>query len=281
MALTAPVAQDDQGKWNVDISETSQKQERKVGTDLGKEDFLMLLVTQMQYQDPLEPTDNTEYVTQLAQFSELEAMQNLNDTANSNVAYSLVGKEVLIEHEITSGEVVEFQGTVDYVTVQNGKTYVSVDGETYPYSEVTRVFDSYYLISQYLPNVESQKLEYNHQDPQDLTVTGLNLGSHGYQASSFAVVLMQTDDTSNTVTIDPKYLSFKDGKLVIDREALKYVGAGTYYVGFVFDNADQTVVYDQVILDISGIADQKPPETGQGGGTGDSGSAGGAQDSKG
>ena len=54
------------------ISESSQKKERTTGSSLGKEDFLLLLVTQMQYQDPLEPQDNTEYVAQLAQFSELE-----------------------------------------------------------------------------------------------------------------------------------------------------------------------------------------------------------------
>ena len=42
------------------------------GGDLDKEAFLQLLVTQMKYQDPLEPTDNTEYVSQLATFSELE-----------------------------------------------------------------------------------------------------------------------------------------------------------------------------------------------------------------
>jgi len=43
----------------VDISESSQSKERKVGSQLGKDDFLLLLVTQMKYQDPLEPTDNT------------------------------------------------------------------------------------------------------------------------------------------------------------------------------------------------------------------------------
>ena len=45
------------GKLN--ISESSQETERKVGSELGKEEFLQLLVTQMKYQDPLEPTDNT------------------------------------------------------------------------------------------------------------------------------------------------------------------------------------------------------------------------------
>lgn len=283
--LVAPVTYDENGKPRVDVTETSQKKdsERKLGSELGKEDFLMLLVTQMQYQDPLEPTDNTEYVTQLAQFSELEAMQNLNETANNSTAYSLVGKEVLIQHENSTGDVVEFQGTVQYVTIQNGDAYVTVDGERYPYSEVVQVIDPYYLISTYLPSVSQQHLEYNHQDPQDLVVEGLSLGSHGYEAKSFAVALMQVDDSSKTVTIDPKYLSYEKGKLTIDRAAFESVDAGKYYVGFVFDNADKTVVYEDVTLEIKGIV-QKPADpgtgsgTGGGSGTGTDGSAGSGAD---
>ena len=46
---------------------------------LGKDEFLQLLVTQMQYQDPLNPTSDTEFIAQMAQFSSLEQMQNLNN----------------------------------------------------------------------------------------------------------------------------------------------------------------------------------------------------------
>lgn len=249
-SLVAPV--NDEGK--LDISETSQKTERKTGSELGKEDFLLLLVTQMEYQDPLDPADNTEYVAQLAQFSELEQMQNLNDTANNNVAYSLVGKEVLIQHETSTGDVQEVQGTVEYVTVQNGDAYVSVNGVLYEYSDVVQIIDASYLISTYLPNVEKQNLEYYHQDPQDLKVKGMTLGSHGYQANSFAVALMQVGhETDNTITIEPQYLSYEDGVLTIDREALKDLDAGTYYVGFVFDDPNSTIVYENVLLEVKGI----------------------------
>ncbi|OGP22222.1 MAG: hypothetical protein A2054_02490 [Deltaproteobacteria bacterium GWA2_55_10] len=47
---------------------------------MGKDAFLKLLVTQLENQDPLKPTDNTEFVAQLAQFSSLEGIQNLNST---------------------------------------------------------------------------------------------------------------------------------------------------------------------------------------------------------
>ena len=54
-----------------------QKEAKTSNSSLDKDAFLQLLVAQMKYQDPLEPTSNTEYISQLATFSELEEMQNL------------------------------------------------------------------------------------------------------------------------------------------------------------------------------------------------------------
>jgi flagellar basal-body rod modification protein FlgD len=71
---------------------------------LGKEDFLNLLITQLQNQDPLNPTDSTEFTAQLAQFSSLEQLNNVNDnleqlqkfqaSTNNSQAVSLLGKEI-------------------------------------------------------------------------------------------------------------------------------------------------------------------------------------------
>ncbi|MCI8377530.1 MAG: hypothetical protein HFH72_03315 [Lachnospiraceae bacterium] len=279
--LIANVGYDKDGKWELGIPESSQDTTRKPGAELGKEDFLMLLVTQIQYQDPLEPADNTEFVAQLAQFSALEQMSNLNTTANNNTAYSLVGKEVLVREVTSTGEYNEVQGRVDYVTLKNGEAYVTINGQDFAYDDIVKVLDQDYLISTYLPNVPKQSHEFIHHDPQDLKITGIDLGSHGYEASSFAVALINSV-TQETTAIDKKYLSYKDGVLTIDREALETVDAGKYDIAFVFDDTNKTMVYDNVSLEIKGIAKPKPDggtDSGDGGDSSASGSGSSGTDS--
>jgi len=71
---------------------------------LDKDDFLNLLITQLQHQDPLNPTDSVEFTAQLAQFSSLEQLGNVNDnliqlqyfqaSINNSQAISLIGKDI-------------------------------------------------------------------------------------------------------------------------------------------------------------------------------------------
>lgn len=71
---------------------------------MGKDEFLKLLTTQLQYQDPLDPMDNTQFITQLAQFSTLESMKAMESkvgdnnlllqSLNSSYATSMIGKEM-------------------------------------------------------------------------------------------------------------------------------------------------------------------------------------------
>ena len=104
------------------------------GDSLGKDEFLQLLVQQMQYQDPLEPTDNAQMIAQLAQFSSLEQMNNLNqsfDTLSGNIdqlnfitGTSMIGRTVSginMDGDVVTGTVtgVTMKGSVVYLTVGN------------------------------------------------------------------------------------------------------------------------------------------------------------------
>lgn len=64
-------------------SKAAQTSEQSKDSVMGKDDFLNLLVAQLQNQDPLNPTDSTEFTAQLATFSSLEELQNINSTLES------------------------------------------------------------------------------------------------------------------------------------------------------------------------------------------------------
>jgi flagellar basal-body rod modification protein FlgD len=118
---------------------------RKTGQDLGKNDFLNLLVTQLRYQDPLNPTDDKEFIAQMAQFSALEQMQNMNGVLSNSQAFNLIGKNVTasVTDEKTL-EVKKIEGQVSTVKMSNGKTYLVINNQDVEADKVTQVNDSMY-----------------------------------------------------------------------------------------------------------------------------------------
>lgn len=142
MALTV-----ENGKVESDYTETYQKKDTKGTSELGKDAFLQLLVTQLQHQDPLSPQDNSEFVAQLAQFSSLEALQNLSSSMGNTQALSLVGKNVIVEVGKSEGisQTTTVAGYVDYVQMVEGKAKLSINGELYNFDDLDCVIDDYYL----------------------------------------------------------------------------------------------------------------------------------------
>lgn len=120
--------------------------------ELDRDAFLRLLVLEMQNQDPLEPVDNTDMIAQLAQFSALEQMNNLNasfegvteslgqlsgniDQLNFISAQNLLGRQVQGLSE--QGELVE--GRVDGIHLDGSIVVLNIGGTLVPMSGVLRI----------------------------------------------------------------------------------------------------------------------------------------------
>ena len=98
---------------------------------LGKDDFLKLLVGQLQHQDPLNPTSDQDFIGQMAQFSMLEQVTNLaksNDkmakTLDGQRATGLLGKTVTYK----AADGAQKQGVVQKVSIDGDRTSLTVDG---------------------------------------------------------------------------------------------------------------------------------------------------------
>lgn len=141
MGITANVVD---GKLDYTYTNSAEKKNELKGSKLGYDQFLQLLCAEMQYQDPLEPTTNTDYVAQMATFSQLEATLSMQGTQQNAMASSLVGQQVILKTENDSGKTTYIEGKVDYVMYENGEVFLSVNDGLYPMSSLDTVADSSY-----------------------------------------------------------------------------------------------------------------------------------------
>ena len=109
-------------------------------SNLGKDDFLKLLVTQLRHQDPSDPVKDQKFIAQMAQFSSLEQMQNISQgvakLANRQ-AYTLVGQYV-VGKDFTSGQ--KLEGTVQAVFFDSNKeSFLRVNGRVMKISDLESI----------------------------------------------------------------------------------------------------------------------------------------------
>jgi len=227
-------------------SQMTEAVKKSSDNGLGKDAFLQLLVTQMKYQDPLNPTQDTDFIAQLAQFSSLEQLQNLNQSFSDTGALNMVGKIATVIWEDSNKTSHEVTGVVDFVTKSGNKMKVSIDGELYDVEDIAKVYDDNYVMSQKLPTVEAQAAQFDLGNPEDVVIS-LSLGEDEYEASGVAVMI-------GDVNVDSEHLDYKNGKLTISKDAMKELPAGTYQVAFVFGNQVYTTITDKVTLAVKGIA---------------------------
>ena len=87
-------------------------------SSLNKDDFLKLLLTQLQHQDPMNPLDNTEFLAQLSQFSQLEQIYNVNQNIQGLTASQNLVRDSLLTNWL--GKTVKVEGSQIYLNNQDG-----------------------------------------------------------------------------------------------------------------------------------------------------------------
>lgn len=115
------------------------------GQELGKDQFLSILITQLRHQDPLQPMQDREFIAQMAQFTSLEQLMNINTqlTAMSQSlgsASSLIGKQIswLLKPEDDS-EAVMKSGIVDSIIVREGVHYAKVGDSEVSLDQIMKI----------------------------------------------------------------------------------------------------------------------------------------------
>ncbi len=141
---TFEMSAEEKARLNMEV-DTINKQTfpegRKPKQELGKDDFLQLLVAQLTHQDPTSPLEDTQFVAQMAQFTSLEQLTNmnksfeaLNKVVGDSSAVNVVGKRVDVDQ---SGSMVS--GTITAAT-RGENPQVEINGKWYAWSDVKTVY---------------------------------------------------------------------------------------------------------------------------------------------
>lgn len=181
--------------------ETESSSSKTTPTGYDKDSFLKILVAQMKYQDPMEPTSNTEYISQYATFTQVEQLNNMANSMSLSRASEMVGKTVVVtQTNSDTGKSTEIQGVVDYVTYSGNKAYLNINGTNYNIDDVTQVLDSDYtdaleVVADFQKNID--KL------PELELVTEEN---HGDTIDSMYDYYMNMDDRAKNL-MDKNYVT--------------------------------------------------------------------------
>lgn len=143
MSLIAPYVD---GKLQTSTTSSDSLASSSNKSTVDSDTFLTLLVAEMQNQDPLEPTSNTEWVSQYATFTQVEQMNEMGESMDLLRANSMIGKEVVMKVTSQStGETSYKRGVVDYVTIEDGEALLVIDEEKYSISDLDSVASEEYF----------------------------------------------------------------------------------------------------------------------------------------
>ncbi|MFC1606768.1 flagellar hook assembly protein FlgD [Candidatus Latescibacterota bacterium] len=218
--LYTPETSSKQGYLRGGAYDTRIVTEEYDATTLGKDDFLKLLLAQLQNQDPLNPASNTEFIGQLAQFSSLEQMttmnttleeslgynKNLSESINNSMIVNVIGKEVTVESGVFqhNGDARELSFELDR-DAMSGKIEI-IDG----IDQVVRTL---------LLDPQSAGL-------RSVTWDGLTEIGVPAKDNEYSYVVTASDRAGNSVLSSPVFngivegVSYRDGKAHLDIDGI-------------------------------------------------------------
>lgn len=113
----------------------SDKKDKSVSV----QDFLNLMVAQLKNQDFTNPVDDTQYVTQLAQFATMQQMEELAAYSKQNYVTSLIGKDVTVAKMSVTGDVNKQEGIIEKISLVNNEYKVYVNKKPYSLEEIMQI----------------------------------------------------------------------------------------------------------------------------------------------
>lgn len=259
-----------------DIEKLIEKQEaaksnRNVSNVLGKDDFLKLLITQLQHQDPLEPMEDQDFIAQIAQFSSLEQMQNLNNSFSYSMGFSLMGKYIsaTIADEKT-GKVRLVEGEVSAVRSEAGVVYLVVDGEDVPIDKINNVsetplgiqgmdLEKYNSLIGLLSTVKTTLEGMEEPYVMEGIIAKIQKGEDGIYATMDEIILSVTDIQKDAFNSVEEYLEGMKGREVQFQAKDAKTGKTIQISGILRDGAKDaekdsyTVILDSVVVPVGDI----------------------------
>lgn len=204
--------------WNAVFTD---KKENSVSVD----DFLTLMVAQMTNQDFMNPMDDTQFVTQLAQFSSMQMMQEMSNYSKTSYVMSLVGRDVTAARITVSGELLKETGPVQKVTLSNNEFGIYVNGKKFSLEQIMEIGTTGETDSSGNPVIKEEdtterKAYLNSLLGHEVTVTWTEKDEDGQEVEKTATGVVEkvsTKDGKYRVCIGGEWFSLNDVTEVGDK----------------------------------------------------------------
>lgn len=108
-------------------------------SNLSVNDFFNLMITQLTNQDFMNPVDDTQYLSQMAQFATMQEMMDLCQYSKQNYVMSMLGKEVTIGKNKIGGSTENTTGVVEKILLEDDGFKIYIDGKPYDLNNVTQI----------------------------------------------------------------------------------------------------------------------------------------------